>query len=78
MNKFIIKYSEDESYYLENYQTAVKFIENTLNNELKIPISIEEHDKKGIFMEYKINCTTRLHWTKIHAREEEETCLKQY
>jgi hypothetical protein len=70
MNHFIIKYSDDELYYLKNHEESVKFVENILNNESKIPISINEYDEKGILMEYKINCTTRFHWTKIHHREE--------
>lgn len=77
MRKFIVKYYENELYYLKNHQEAVKFVENILNNEGRVPISIEEYDQKGILMEYKINCTTRFHWTKIHDREE-ETCPKSY
>jgi hypothetical protein len=70
MKHFIVKYSENESYYLKNYQEAVKFVENILNDEFRVPVSINEYDEKGILMEYKINCTTRLHWTKIHEREQ--------
>jgi len=77
MKHFIIKYSEDELYYLKNHQETVEFINNILNNEFRVPISINEYDEEGIFMEYKINCTTRLHWTKIYPREE-KTCPKSY
>lgn len=64
---FLVKYTEDELYYLKNYQEAADFIEEILNNNQKLPISIEEFDKNGkLVLEYKVNATVRLHWTKNH------------
>lgn len=64
---FLIKYSDDELYYIQTHQETVTFVEEILNKDQKVPISIEEFDNEGkLILEYKVNATVRLHWTESH------------
>jgi hypothetical protein len=74
-NYFIVKYFDkdaEQSYYIDTHQECAKFVEEMLNNENKIPASIEEFFGKKLIMEYKINATVRLHWTKKHEEISEK------